>query len=112
VIPTWGNLIGTGSLLNIDPFSNLEAAYYWSSDVRDPYDILMGLAGDFDFGGSGPDTWPVSTLESALAVHDGDVGAVPEPASILLLGLGLVGLAGIRRIKGMGIFTRRTVRTT
>ena len=38
-----------------------------------------------------------SSEYSAWAVHDGDIGAVPIPGAIWLLGSGLIGLVGFRK---------------
>jgi hypothetical protein len=68
--------------------------YFWSeTSFYDPR-----YAWVFDFDGD-QDCYMKDQTFYAWAVRDGDVAPVPEPTTLLLLGSGLVGLAGLGRKK-------------
>ena len=54
-------------------------------------------------GCNNSDIWAVALAKSVLSVDGGEIGSpepgvgVPEPATMLLLGFGLAGLAGFKK---------------
>jgi hypothetical protein len=62
---------------------------YQVPDAGNGYKTII----DFNDNGSGGAYW----YEAKLSYTAGSTSSVPEPATMLLLGLGLVGLAGVRR---------------
>lgn len=76
-------------------FQNISDLHYWSSTLNPVFPSLVYLL-NFDTGFRGS-TSPSTLNRNAWAVRDGDVSAIPVPASAWLLGSGLIGLAGVAR---------------
>ncbi len=101
-----GNSAGYYGFSNPGPFEHIDAY----TDTNSSWWSVTPLAGDpngawlFNWFTGAQDGSYIGTLAQVWAVHDGNVGAtlgldpVPVPASILLMGSGLAGLAGLRRV--------------
>lgn len=98
---TAGDSITTTHNANYGDFSNVQAAAdaaYWSATEIPGY---TADAWQFLMSDGYQDAYPKTVSNYAWAVHTGDVGAatVPEPPTLALLGLGLVGMGLVSRKK-------------
>ena len=88
--PEWG-------LSNTGDFEYIVASWYWSDTE---YALDPDNAWTFGRDGGHQDFCVKSSNGYGVAVRTGDVSVVPVPGALLLLGSGLVGLAGFSRRKG------------
>ena len=89
--------IGGNTNFKKGPFKNLIPFQYYSAD-RVGFNDSDVYFFDFNFGETSYGF--EATNRYALAVHSGNVGApVPIPGAVWLLGPGLIGLLGMRRLR-------------
>ena len=86
-VGTTSNTLGGVTLQNIQ-------FRYWTPEE---FDTISGVDWSFNFAGGDQAILNGSAQISAWAVRPGDVAAAPEPASLLLFGVGALGLALSRR---------------
>jgi hypothetical protein len=78
-VPGWG-------LSNTGPFANLQPTFYW---IGTEFSVHPLLAREFHFGNGHQGVTSRDARDYAWAVHDGDVGDVPEPSAAALLVIGV-----------------------
>ena len=85
-------------LTNTGLFTGLQSFGYWSG-----LEFAPNAAGAWNFRTSSGSQFADAKSNElfALAVHPGDVAAVPIPATVWLVGSGLLGMAGFRRKKAV-----------
>ena len=107
---TAGDTISMTHNSNYDLFSNLKSAAYWSSTdyVPDNDPNLNMAAWNINFVNGQQNIDNNFNSRYAWAVHSGNVGAVPVPATVWLFGSGLIGLLRpVRRLINSRSIRRR-----
>jgi hypothetical protein len=79
--------------LSMSPFTNVQSSYYWSGTVYVPN---PNVAWHFNFIEGEQLANAKTSGFYAFAVRDGDVAAIPVPATVWLLGSALGGLGWLR----------------
>jgi hypothetical protein len=90
------SLISTTHNANYDLFKNLQSSLYWTTTEYAPPSTnawIFYFSDGFQYAGD------KGYALNALAVHSGDITAVPEPAAVWLFGTSLLGLIGVARRK-------------
>ncbi len=82
-------------LINTGDFNNLQSYIYWSGTEYSPFSSISAWYSFFWDGSQG--TGLKDNFLNALAVHPGQVSAVPLPGAVWLLGSGVIGILGFRR---------------
>lgn len=83
----------------LELFSNIQQTYYWYGTDY-PSNPGFPPSSYFYHVGTASQNYSYNTAEYyAFAVRDGDVSAVPIPATVWLFGSGLIGLIGMARRK-------------
>ena len=97
---------GGGLLNNTGPFTNLQAGAYWSGTEYPPNTIYAWFfhfkdgyqgIGPYWYGKNASYGYGIAVRPADVYTGSGSPAPVPEPSTLLLLGSGLVGVAGLRR---------------
>jgi hypothetical protein len=80
---------------NVGLFSNIQGVY-WTGEQRDTSSAYVFYFGNGDLAGTRDWAFKSGTV-SVWAVHDGNISAVPLPATVWLFASGMVGLFGLAR---------------
>ena len=107
---TAGQSILSSAILS-SHFINMQGAYWSNTEVATtPYNAYLFITIGNGLISSGVQVTPAkaNNFDSAWAVHPGDIGAdptkpssVPEPSTVMLIGLALAGLGSMRRRKNI-----------
>lgn len=93
-----GYVLATNEELNETNFDTLNAAEYWTGTEWSGDPTFTAWNFNFSKGNRNAAVkYDNLHLGYGLAVHSGDVSAVPIPGAVWLLGSGLIGIVGIRR---------------
>lgn len=78
------------------PFNNIQSYFYWSGTEFAP---IPSVAWEFDFNDGSQFASRKFPDNFAWAVHDGDVGLIPEPEMYTMMSIGLLAMFSFGRLR-------------